>query len=157
MCNKITQNERLIAIRARIAQLNTAIKEAAEIRQSLELLQFHTNIAVIANSLPEHQVNHACRICLEGVINRSERALDELQLPTVRGLPHDDPKSTHFCITACKRFGYGILSAHDNKADARYNAILSGGKCSAIDRDDQGKVIPSAAYRDTMRLAAEYC
>jgi hypothetical protein len=157
MCNQTTQSERLISIRARLAALQTAVKEAAEIRQSLELFQFQTSLAAIAGSLPEHQGSDACCICLAGVITRSERALNELHVPTVRGLPHDDPKATHLCITACKRFGYGILSAHDNKADARYNAILCAGKCSAIDRDDQGKVIPGAAYREAVRLAAEYC
>ncbi len=160
--DKNTLRSRATALSVRAQALKAAFSQAAEIRQSLELSAASICASQCAASAAEYlemidESSEIGLVPLEAYLGASERYLSELNLPTVRGMAHDAKTVTHYCVTADKLHGHGVFSAHDNKDDARFNALLTGGKCTAVDRNEDGKIVEPAALREARRIASEYC
>lgn len=147
-------------LQRRIAVLRERVAAAAEIQQSLPLSE--TDLALerfgefVDSSLALREGNE---LAIDARVAIVHMQLDQLELPTIKGLPKDAPNVTHFCVTASKEHGHGIFSAHDNKDDALFNAALTGGKTDYVQRreDDPRFVVPGPALREARRVAAEYC
>lgn len=175
-----TLQDRLNTVTQRASALSQKLEEAAKIRSSFELRVAATELVTIrelADMIRERiRDEHSATILLESedAVTRIEAKLEsmqqakviktqaatqctELALPTVCGLVHQDKAVKYYCITASKAYGYGIFSAHDNKDDARYNAILTGGSCTYVDRNSEdGSIIEPHALREARRIASEY-
>jgi hypothetical protein len=63
---------------------------------------------------------------------------------TVPSLSIADPL-THACVTASDEWGYGVFSWHNNEADARHNARVTGGRCVPVSYVDGTPATPHAA------------
>ncbi|MBX9689565.1 MAG: hypothetical protein K2X27_22840 [Candidatus Obscuribacterales bacterium] len=179
MNNQNQVRQEAAAIRSRIETLVARLQAGQLIRQSLETSTALSTLERIGRAVDDHEARHtseggAYQIpaifpvaahsivdpCGQGT-NPSFAALsaelDAFKLPVVRGLAHDEKSVTHYCVTASKEHGHGVFSAHDNKDDARFNAALTGGKCCAVDRNEDGRIIKPHALREAERIASEYC
>lgn len=149
-------------LQRRIALLRSRAAAAAEIQQSLPLSEWDLQLQhfgdFVETSLGLREGNETA---IDARIPTVEQQLAHLETPTIKGLPRGDERVTHHCVTACKEHGYGILTAHDNKEDARFNAALTGGKTDYVDRGSREErpefVVPGPALREARRLASEYC